>query len=236
MSNVFEERIKGKDEEIVWYTEQSGDGDRVKIREHLVSYVPVKADATFCVDENKPVESKTASKIKIISTPKVKKEEPVTTAFTVTQSELQQDTQIKTSTMKQEPLPVESVVHGKEVTSTEERQIQKERTGDTEITRKVKDVKTLEQEHKSATTERKVFGVAPPQQIAPRFTRKIQPCRAYERKEARFECEFVAKPEPKITWYRENFEIKSSDDIKVCFYSYPRLKSNLMLYDLDNNN
>ena len=49
--NVFEERISDKKEEIVWYTEQSEDGERIKIREHLVDYVPIKADATYCKDE-----------------------------------------------------------------------------------------------------------------------------------------------------------------------------------------
>lgn len=207
MKNVFEERVTSeKGDEIVWYTEQSSDGDHVKIREHLVDYVPVKADASFCRDETKDRPDKmeqATQKIKFISKPKPPKQEE------------QKSVDVHKKSVKIVEMPkTETVVQGKEVIVTEEKQLQKEISGDTEITRKVKETKTMEQEHKLATTERKVFGVKP-ETIAPRFTKKIQPCRANERREARFECEFYGKPQPKVTWYRENFEIQSSEDFKV---------------------
>ena len=210
MQNVFEERLTmDKGDEIVWYTEKSLEGDRYKIREHLVDYVPVKADATYCMDETQQQQdqsqtAKPAGKIKIISTPKTPDSTQQVTPFGET-------TPLTTS----EALP-KTMVHGKEVVVTQEQQVQKEIVDDSEVTRKIKDTKTMEQEHKLATTERKIFGVKPQEDaVAPRFTKKIQPCRVNEREKARFECEFSAMPVPNVTWFRENFEIKSSDDFKV---------------------
>lgn len=233
MSNVFEERIKseGKGEEIVWYTEKSLEGDRFKIREHLVDYVPIKADATYCLDESvkRPVESTAspAGKIKFISQPKPQAQEPSPLPQTTEQGFISQETAAKISVEDTTVVNQSStgtvlpgtVVHGKEVVVTREQQVQKEIAGDSEITRKIQDTKTIEQEHKLATTERKVFGVKPKEAITPpKFTRKIQPCRVNEREKATFECEFFGKPDVQVTWYRESYEIQSSDDFKVRVY------------------
>lgn len=194
--NVFEERITDKKEEIVWYTEESKDGERIKIREHLVDYMPIKADATYCRDETKSGEQKSEpKKIRIISSPKPRPDSKIPVFPTTT-------------------LP-ETLIHGKEVISKEQKQTQKEKAGETEITRKITETKTMEQEHKLMTAERK-FAAKPQEAIlAPRFIRKIKPCRVTERNEAKFECEFSGKPKPEITWYRENFEIQPSNDFKV---------------------
>lgn len=53
----------------------------------------------------------------------------------------------------------------------------------------------------------------------PVFTKKIQPCRAFENDSARFEVEFDGDPLPKITWYREDFPITSSPDLKIYTFS-----------------
>lgn len=209
----------------MWYTEQSADGDHVKIREHLVDYVPVKADASFCIDDNKPKDDSQSvskpTKFKIVSQPKKVPEKPAKidefapgTSVKDSQTTVVDETRKITDYTK--PIAPKTMLHGKEVVVREEKQLQKEISGDTEITRKIKDTKTIEKEHKSETEERKVFGVkSDTATIAPRFTKKIQPCRVNERQEARFECEFYGKPQPTVTWYRENFEIKSSEDFKV---------------------
>ncbi|XP_075588793.1 LOW QUALITY PROTEIN: titin-like [Dermatophagoides farinae] len=199
--NVFEERISDKKEEIVWYTEQSEDGERIKIREHLVDYVPIKADATYCKDETttamKPaMEMEPKKKFKIISSPKPK------STISITPDQQQQ---------------AETLVHGREVVTKEQKQTQKEIRDQTEITRKIKETSSIDQEHKMMTAERKIATKKPPQAIiiGPRFIKKIKPCRCVERNQARFECEFSGKPTPEVTWYRENFEIQCSDDFKI---------------------
>lgn len=96
-----------------------------------------------------------------------------------------------------------------------QKQTQKEIQGDLEITRKITATETTEMEHTGKTTERIVEG--PPQKPAkaPFFTRKIQPCRVFERERARFEVEFDGDPNPTIQWYREDFPITSSPDFQI---------------------
>ena len=109
---------------------------------------------------------------------------------------------------------MESVVHGKEIYTKQQKQIQKELQGDLEITRKIRTTETLSQEHKGVTKERVVIG--PPRKTRPpEFTKKIQPVRVYEGERATFECHFKGDPAPIITWFRENFEIQNSRDFQV---------------------
>ena len=49
----------------------------------------------------------------------------------------------------------------------------------------------------------------------PFFTKKIQPCRAFEQSQARFEVEFDGDPLPTIKWFREDFPIQSSPDLQI---------------------
>jgi hypothetical protein len=49
----------------------------------------------------------------------------------------------------------------------------------------------------------------------PFFTKKIQPCRAFEQSQARFEVEFDGDPLPTIKWFREDFPIQSSADLQI---------------------
>lgn len=96
-----------------------------------------------------------------------------------------------------------------------QKQTQKEIQGDLEITRKITATERTEMEHTGKTTERVVEG--PPQKPAkpPFFTRKIQPCRSFEREGARFEVEFDGDPNPTVQWYREDFPITSSPDFQI---------------------
>uniref|UniRef100_A0A146M532 Titin n=2 Tax=Lygus hesperus TaxID=30085 RepID=A0A146M532_LYGHE len=114
--------------------------------------------------------------------------------------------------------PSESTVHGKEIHQQTQKQVQKEVKGDQEITRKISTTETTEVEHKGTTQERVVQGQVKPA-IPPVFTKKIQPCRAFENEPARFEVEFDGDPLPKIQWYREDFPITSSPDLQVHTFS-----------------
>lgn len=116
------------------------------------------------------------------------------------------------------PDPSESLVHGKEVHVAKQKQTQKEVVGDTEITRKITSTETTEVEHKAKTQERVVQGPVKPSN-PPVFTKKMQPCRAFEQEQARFEVEFDGDPNPTIKWFRENFPIKNSPDFQIHTFS-----------------
>ena len=53
----------------------------------------------------------------------------------------------------------------------------------------------------------------------PVFTKKIQPCRAYEKEQAKFEVEFDGEPLPTVKWFRENFPIQNSEDFQIHTFS-----------------
>lgn len=116
------------------------------------------------------------------------------------------------------PEPSESTVHGREVHVAKQKQIQKEVKGDLEITRKITATETTEVEHKAKTQERIVQGPTKPDK-PPVFTKKIQPCRAFEQEQARFEVEFDGDPLPSIKWYREDFPIQNSPDLQIYTFS-----------------
>lgn len=119
----------------------------------------------------------------------------------------------KVSTQK--PIePSESSVHGREVHVNRQKQTQKETVGDLEITRKITATETTEMEHKGKTQERVIEGAVQPS-TSPFFTKKIQPCRAFENEQARFEVEYDGEPIPKVQWYRENFPIQNSPVFQI---------------------
>lgn len=132
----------------------------------------------------------------------------------------QQTNTIVTVIKKAKPIPEpsESGVHGREVHVQKSKQVQKEVKGDKEITRKITATETTEMEHKGSTQERVVEGPVKPSK-PPVFTKKIQPCRALENEQARFEVEFDGDPLPKVKWFRENFEISNSKDFQIHTFS-----------------
>ena len=94
------------------------------------------------------------------------------------------------------------------------KQTQKEVQGDVEIHRKITATEKTEIEHTAKTTEKIVAGNVKPAK-PPYFTKKIQPCRSFEREGARFEVEFEGDPNPTIQWYREDFPITNSNEFQV---------------------
>lgn len=110
--------------------------------------------------------------------------------------------------------PSESSVHGREVYVNRQKQTQKETVGDVEITRKITATETTEMEHKGTAQERVVEGPVQPT-TAPVFTKKLQPCRAFENDQARFEVEYDGEPIPKVQWFRENFPIQKSPVFQI---------------------
>ncbi|XP_054275488.1 titin isoform X3 [Macrosteles quadrilineatus] len=120
--------------------------------------------------------------------------------------------------VKPSPDQTASSVHGKEVHVATQKQTQKEVQGDTEITRKITATETTEVEHKGKVEERVVSGAVKPAK-PPLFTKKIQPCRAFEQEQARFEVEFDGDPLPTIQWFREDFPIQNSPDFQIHTFS-----------------
>ncbi|OXU24124.1 hypothetical protein TSAR_014966 [Trichomalopsis sarcophagae] len=119
---------------------------------------------------------------------------------------------------KYPPESSESTVHGREVHVAKQKQTQKEVKDDVEITRKITATETTEVEHKAKTQERIVQGQVKPSK-PPIFTKKIQPCRAFEQEQAKFEVEFDGDPLPTIKWYREDFPITNSADLQIYTFS-----------------
>lgn len=133
-------------------------------------------------------------------------------------TEVDIDTERVQATGKYPPGPSESTVHGREVHVAKQKQTQKEVKGDLEITRKITATETTEVEHKAKTQERVVQGQVKPAK-PPVFTKKIQPCRAFEQEQAKFEVEFDGDPLPTIKWYREDFPIQNSADLQIYTFS-----------------
>ena len=50
----------------------------------------------------------------------------------------------------------------------------------------------------------------------PQFTKPLSPVKVVEEQSATLEVEFEGFPPPQISWYRESFEIKPSNDFQVC--------------------
>ena len=130
----------------------------------------------------------------------------------------QTDVEIDSKKGAYPPDPTESTVHGREVYVTKQKQTQKETKGDQEITRHITATETTDVEHKGKTQERVVQGQVLPS-TPPVFTKKIQPCRAVENDQARFEVEFDGDPLPTVKWFREDFPITSSPDFKIYTFS-----------------
>ena len=133
-----------------------------------------------------------------------------------TQVEL--DSQQHKGPSKHPPEPSESTIHGREVHVAKQKQTQKETKGDVEITRNITATETTEVEHKAKTHERLVQGQVKPAK-PPVFTKKIQPCRAFEQEQAKFEVEFDGDPLPTIKWFREDFPITNSKDLQIHTFS-----------------
>ncbi|XP_044003588.1 titin isoform X2 [Aphidius gifuensis] len=112
----------------------------------------------------------------------------------------------------------ESGVHGREVHVLKKQQTQKQTEGDREITRFVTEIETTDVEHSAKIHERVVQGEVKPA-VPPIFTKKIQPCRAFEQEQAKFEVEFDGDPLPSIKWFRENFLIQNSSDMQIHTFS-----------------
>lgn len=106
-----------------------------------------------------------------------------------------------------------------------QKQTQKETVGDMEITRNITETETTEVEHKGHARDQIVQGPVQPTK-APFFTKKIQPCRAYENEQARFEVEYDGDPIPTVQWYREDFPIKNSPIFQIHTFG---LKSVLLI-------
>lgn len=112
--------------------------------------------------------------------------------------------------------PSESETREKQVSTHTSKQMQKGRDGDTEITRHITETETHEREHGEKVVERVVGADEKPKfKKAPIFTKKIQPCRVYEKEQAKFDVEFDGDPKPKIKFFREDFEIVNSQDFQI---------------------
>ncbi|CAH0765342.1 unnamed protein product [Bemisia tabaci] len=104
---------------------------------------------------------------------------------------------------------------------------QSETSEDTEVTESevVERKKSVPEPHESKVHGKEVYVQKQKQtqkekpSKPPIFTKKIQPCRAFEQDQARFEVEFDGDPLPTIKWYREDFLIQNSPDFQIHTFS-----------------
>ena len=111
----------------------------------------------------------------------------------------------------------ESKVEGKDISTLVQKQVQKENTGELEITRHITQKDTLEQKHKGVVKEIAVSGSSgvPADAEPPIFTAKIQPQAVQANGDALFKCTFSGKPTPQVTWSRESTVITPSDKYEI---------------------
>lgn len=232
LEKVFQERVTpGGTEEVIWYSGKVDEQNNVKIRDKVKDDITIDSDVTLCLRDNTSIEKplqteerpkkvfiKTHSKAKDMPKDEFQSKEPPTEQMVgregIDVTETKTSEQTTEIIQSKAPTAPESVIRGKEIVSQTQKQIQKEQKGDEEITRHIRTTETVDHEHKSVVKERKVFGKITDTK-APVFTKKITPCRAYERSEAHFHCIFTGTPTPTITWFRENFVIQDSTDFKV---------------------
>ena len=115
----------------------------------------------------------------------------------------------------QKHVGADSQVEGRDTSSVVQKQVQKERQGDMEITRNITQKDTLEHEHRSVVQEVKVSGEGQGDGVAPVFTQKVNPVVVKAGQDAVFRCLFVGKPSPSVTWLRENSPIQQSNKYQV---------------------
>ncbi|CAG2164046.1 unnamed protein product [Oppiella nova] len=233
LEKVFEERTApgegGAEESVVWYTGKVDEQNRIKIRDTVRDDTTIDSDVTLCMQGKRDVETsdQTVAKPKKVFIKSQTKAKPIEEIATTVAPEVksvdkrapvvseekisEQKFQI---TEKEAPITPESVIHGKEVVVQTQKQTQKEEKEDVEITRHIRETESVDHEHKSVIKQRKIMGKVP-ETKAPNFTKKIAPCRTYEKSEARFECTFTGLPIPTITWFRENFPIQDSQDFNI---------------------
>ncbi|GIY11090.1 titin, partial [Caerostris extrusa] len=174
LEKVFEEKLTPGGTRIdVWKTKEDDEGDHVKMIKRLE-----EEDTKKLIPEVKRYKSE-AMYIDPVTGEKRTEEQSQVLYMAKT---YQEQAEIDNQKVMVPPLPSspqESSIYGKEVHVSKQKQTQKEQKGNLEITRHKTVTETREQEHKAVTKERKVIGVVP-ETKPPMFTKKIEPCRAFE--------------------------------------------------------
>ncbi|XP_022243271.1 titin-like [Limulus polyphemus] len=203
LQRVFEEKLTpGGTKVDVWQTQEAEAGERMQIKQRLE-----EEDIKKLQPEVKRYKTDAIYVDSVTGEKRVEEQSQVSHMAKSYREKVEQQN-------LPSPTSPESIVHGKEVHVARQKQTQYETKGDLDITRHTTLTETMEQEHMGKTKERRIVGEVP-KTISPVFTKKIQPCRAYEGESAKFECLFTGVPAPTITWYRENFPITPSDDFQV---------------------
>jgi titin len=201
LEKVFEERTApgegGAEESVVWYTGKVDEQNRIKIRDTVRDDTTIDSDVTLCMQGKRDVETsdQTVAKPKKVFIKSQTKAKPIEEIATTVAPEVK-------SVDKRAPVVSEEKISEQKFQITEKE------------ARHIRETESVDHEHKSVIKQRKIMGKVP-ETKAPNFTKKIAPCRTYEKSEARFECTFTGLPIPNITWFRENFPIQDSQDLNV---------------------
>lgn len=194
LDKVFEEKLAPGGSDIkVWRTEQASEG-HVKVLE------------TLSEDDSRKMPAGKAFKTDVLfvdkaSTAKNKREDESNVSWM--------------AKSYQKHVGADSQIEGRDISSVVQKQVQKERQGEMEITRNITQKDTLEHEHRAVVREVQVTETGSSEAIAPLFTQKINPVVVRSGQDALFKCVFSGKPSPKVTWLRENTAIQQSAKYQV---------------------
>lgn len=119
----------------------------------------------------------------------------------------------------QKHVGADAQTEGRDVSSVVQKQVQREKQDDVEITRKITQKDTLEHQQRAVVREVPVPAVAETgekgETVPPNFTQKVNPVVAAAGKDAVFRCTFIGKPVPVVTWTKENAPIQPSSKYQV---------------------
>ena len=196
MTKVFDEKLT-PNEVARWKTEEENN-ERVKKQEYLVDEQQIRNEQT--IQQNKQASQQQSTQTKQQTETKEK-----------TFIEKQKETVTIQPKMFTE---TETGVHGQQVHTQTQRQVQKQELDNLEITRKLKTIEKRELERR--IMNKNIYVKDNSEKIVPpELTIKLEPKEVFEGDRAVFKCQFTGTPTPKVTWYRENFLIQNSNDFQI---------------------
>lgn len=195
VNKVFDEKLTPGGTEISrWKTEQQSEVERTKVQEHLVNEQEIQKEQI--IQQNKQTSQENQ-----------KPQQQATREKTFIEKQ-------RETVNRQPKFETETGVHGQQVSTQTQQQIQKQELDNLEITRKLKTIEKHELERR--IMNKNIYVKKSDEKIvAPELQQKLEPKEVFEGGRAIFTCRFSGLPKPKVTWYRENFLIQNSNDFQI---------------------
>ena len=201
INKVFDEKLTPGGTEIArWKTEQQEENERIKIQEHLIDEKQIQTEQI--IQQNKQINQQEQQQQQSNQNQQTREK---------TFIEKQKETVTKQPKMFTE---LETGVHGQQIHTQTQDQIQKQDLDNLEITRKLKTIEKRELERR--IMNKNIYVKNNDEKIvAPELSIKLEPLEVYEGDRAVFRCEFNGLPKPNVSWYRDNFLLQASNDFQI---------------------